>query len=132
MKAEFLTARLMMQKNTLMSLIGDGFSPAEAEDARAHRTYRLLEAKARELGMPTHSQTDLTVKDRAFVLAARPKKFLWIIKNNGTDIFPAQEMYRCRNWFWLQIKEHPEASVFLFSNMRLKEIPRSKLISKAA
>jgi hypothetical protein len=132
MNAEFLTARLAMQKNMLQSIFSRGTSLAQERDARAHRAYRLIEAKARELGMPTHSQTDLTIKDRAFILAAKPEKFLWIIRNNGTDIFPAQEIYRCRNWFWLQLKEHPEASVFLFSNMRLKEIPRSRLMRKAA
>lgn len=57
--------------------------------------YLALRAKAQEIGWPTRFRCDLA-SDRDSIMAWKPIKFAWILRESGTHLYPAEaDPYDC-------------------------------------
>lgn len=102
--------------------------------------YALLEM-SEKIGWPLHYKTDLTEYDKQTLQDLSPQKFIWIVREMGTELLTLGPVaYRGQytekqragdiNWMRLTVHGHPEARGFLFADGRLKEIDLKRAFPK--
>lgn len=61
----------------------------DVAEANPHPAYGALIARAAEHGWPALWKTDLTRADRYYLATERPRRFAWVLRENGTFLLPA-------------------------------------------
>ena len=95
--------------------------------------YRELLRISKEIGYPVIYKTDLTTFDHDAIKQFQPTKFIWCLRECGTDLWipptpdtPPKERAFAIDWMRLTVKMHPEIRAWLFSKGVLKEIDQKK------
>ena len=107
---------------------------------RAGRNYAALVEKSRDIGLPKHYLSDLTVHDLAILQSWRPRRFVWIVRRCGTHLYTpemwdrneesglfggmtdAQSWILCNVDYW----KHDGARYFIVDDGRMREVSWSE------
>lgn len=85
---------------------------------------------AGQLGLPKHYTCDLSLDYQTLVGPDAPQRFLWVVRESGTNIYPLEVIAFDENWttgylraaLTYHEKNHPEAQVFHWNGYTLSPI----------
>ena len=86
----------------------------------------ILRMQVEKIGLPVHFKDDILI-DAENIGYLHLNKFIWILRECGTEIYPLIAMpprTKKAKLLWMQatIRSHPEARGFLFNRGEFKEI----------
>jgi hypothetical protein len=93
--------------------------------------YQVLKAESRRVGWPRSFVTDLTEHDHKALRTYRPDRFVWLLRETGTQLYCAQMAEQHREWLrnsWVYIelmyhKQHsPGARFYTYDQGTLAEV----------
>jgi hypothetical protein len=97
---------------------------------KAQFAYDSLMFQAVRKGWPVIFKTDLTQFDRDTLKTDKPEKFIWILRECGTELFQFGLEGKDRafeiDWARITVNGHPEAVGWLYDHGKMKEIDLKK------